>query len=368
VGETGDQTINLPARMAVPAAASPVHALVMLSDDAPTTRVPLDAFPVVVGRSETCGLVLDDVAVSRQHCRLDHIAERIVLTDLGSTNGTYLDGTLLGAAAALEDGTLIRIGGQMMRYHRRSRDETEAAASLDQELSDASDYVAAILPPPIRSGPVQAEWFFRPSTRLGGDAFGYRWLDDRWFALFLLDVAGHGAAAALHAVSVANVLRQRMLPDADFQNPASVLQSLNRMFPMEQHADRFFTIWYGVYDRITRHLHFASAGHHPAFLLPPGQETQPLTTRNPAIGIAPDHRMTAGRMALPAGSALHLFSDGVFEAAGQNGEQVGLPAIVALLPTASGIGGAGLLHDAVRRLAGPGPLDDDFSSILLRFP
>ena len=50
---------------------------------------------------------------------------------------------------------------------------------------------------------------------------------------FVLDVAGHGTAAALHSVSVVNVLRQRMLPDVDFRDPAAVVRSLNRMFPME---------------------------------------------------------------------------------------------------------------------------------------
>ena len=46
-----------------------------------------------------------------------------------------------------------------------------------------------------------------------------------------------------------------------------MLAALNRAFPMEEHAGRFFTIWYGVYDRTSRKLSYASAGHPPAILL-----------------------------------------------------------------------------------------------------
>lgn len=366
--QVGDQTINLSAWTLTAPPAPPVDVLVVLHDAAPPTRLPLDELPLTIGRTEPAGLVLNDVAVSRRHCRLDRAAGRIMLTDLGSTNGTYLNGTLLDEPAPLDDGSVIRVGGHTLRYHRRSRDETEEAAALEQELQDASDYVAAILPPPIRSGPVQAEWFFQPSTRLSGDAFGYRWLDERWFAVFLLDVAGHGAAAALHAVSVANVLRQRMLPDVDFRDPPSVLRSLNRMFPMESHNERFFTLWYGVYDRAVRVLHFASGGHHPGYLLAPDAPPRPLATRNPAIGMAPDRQIAAETVAVPPGSALHLFSDGAFEVCDPDGNPADLPTIVTLLPQASGAGGPRRLHEAIRALARPGPLDDDFSSVLLRFP
>ncbi len=366
--QIGDETINLVGWALPEPAAPPVDVLVVLRDGAPPERLTLEDLPLTVGRAEPAGLILPNVAVSRRHCQLDRVADRIVLTDLGSTNGTYLNGTRLDAPAALEDGSVIQVGAHTLRYYRRSLAETEAAAALEQELQDASDYVAAILPPPIPAGPVLAEWFFQPSTRLSGDAFGYRWLDARWFAVFLLDVAGHGAAAALHAVSVANVLRQRMLPGADFTDPASVLRSLNRMFPMQDHDDRFFTLWYGAYDSRDRILHFASGGHHPGFLLAGDASPSPLVTRNPAIGMAGDRPMAAGQVAVPAAGALHLFSDGAFEIVDRDGRPSDLATIVALLPQASGTGGPRRLYDAVRAISRPGALDDDFSCVLVRFP
>ena len=75
-----------------------------------------------------------------------------------------------------------------LRYHRREQDETADADALEEELKEASEYVSSILPRPIETGPVMANWFHLPSTRVGGDAFGYQMLDRRYFALFLLDV------------------------------------------------------------------------------------------------------------------------------------------------------------------------------------
>jgi phosphoserine phosphatase RsbU/P len=96
---------------------------------------------------------------------------------------------------------------------------------------------------------VRIDWKFIPSNSLGGDAFGYHWLDDDNFAIYLLDISGHGVGAALLSVSVMNALRSESLLNTDFCEPDQVLASLNHAFPGEQHNDMFFTIWYGVFNK-----------------------------------------------------------------------------------------------------------------------
>ena len=184
--------------------------------------------------------------MSRRHCRLERQGDSIVLSDLGSTNGTFVNSERVSAPVVLEDGARITMGAHALSYHRRSAQEMAGWEALDRELGEASDYVLSAPPPPITAGPVQAEWFYQPCTRLGGDAFGYQMLDSRCFAAYMLDVAGHGAGSAMFAVTVANVLRQRMLPEVDFRDPGAVIRGLNRMFPMERHNNLFFTMWYGV--------------------------------------------------------------------------------------------------------------------------
>ena len=102
---------------------------------------------------------------------------------------------------------------------------------LNSELAEAADYVKFLLPQPITEGPLKADWRFVPSTTLGGDALGYHWVDEDSFAIYLVDVCGHGVGAALHSVSVLNVLRSENLQNTDFRRPDQVLAGLNRFFP-----------------------------------------------------------------------------------------------------------------------------------------
>ena len=88
--------------------------------------------------------------------------------------------------------------------------------------------------------------------------------------IYLLDVSGHGVGAAMHSVSVLNVLRQRAIPQTDFKDPVQVVANLNAMFQMDRHDDQYFTMWYGVYDVARPNADVrVSAGHHPAYLVAP---------------------------------------------------------------------------------------------------
>ena len=383
-----EQTLSFPQpEGALPETAlgDPVHLLLLLDDNAPPRRIPLHSLPVVVGRNPPADIVLEGTTVSRRHCRMELRDGQLRLSDLASTNGTYVNGTRLTEPATLEDGAAISVGAYRLRYHRRAQDETADADAMEQELREAGKYVASILPKPINHGPVRANWFYRPSTRIGGDAFGYQMVDKRHFSFFLLDVSGHGTGAAMHAMTVSQVLRERVLPDVDFLDPAAVIAALNGRFQMHRNNDLFFTIWYGVYDLIDRVLIFAAGGHHAAYLLPADNKSWPplpLVTQNPLVGMLPDPEITSAEVEVPPGSTLHLFSDGVFEVIDRHGRQLGLEDILPMLQesTSPGTGPANgpadgprgddpsRLYDRIRAIARPGQLDDDFSALVFRFP
>jgi sigma-B regulation protein RsbU (phosphoserine phosphatase) len=188
---------------------------------------------------------------------------------------------------------------------------------LAGELAEAAAYVRSLLPAPL-SGAVQVEWCFQPSAELGGDAFGYHWLDPDHLAIYLLDVCGHGVGATLLCVSVLNALRNQSLPGTRFSEPAEVLTTLNRNFPMASQNNLFFTMWYGVYRPSNRELAFATGGHPPALLLAGGPCDKrlpvPLRTEGPAMGcLEEEARYSTAVHEVPPGGRLMVFSDGVFE-------------------------------------------------------
>src|SRR5262249_23568628 len=153
-----------------------------------------------------------------------------------------------------------------------------------------------------------ADWRFAPSTQLGGDAFGYHWLDENHFTFFLLDVSGHGVGAALLSVSVLNTLQNRSMPGVDFCDPGAVLAGLNRTFTMERQNNIFFTIWYGVLELAPRQLAYACGGHPPAVLLAPrATAPQPLRAPGAIVGGFPEAAYATARVPLAAGSRVYLF-------------------------------------------------------------
>jgi sigma-B regulation protein RsbU (phosphoserine phosphatase) len=131
-----------------------------------------------------------------------------------------------------------RIGACLEKKRLRDQERATHAAlqrsqkHLAEELTKAAGYVRSLLPPPL-TGKVETEWCFQPSDQLGGDAFGYHWIDEDHFAIYLLDVCGHGVGAALLSVSVLNALRAQTLPGVDSRQPEKVLAALNRAFWME---------------------------------------------------------------------------------------------------------------------------------------
>ncbi len=246
----------------------------------------------------------------------------------------------------------------------------ERAVGEQRDLERAANYVQSLLAQPIDEGPLRTEWMFRPSARLGGDAFGCDRLDGQTFAVYLFDVCGHGIGAAMHSVSVLNVLRQRALPGADLRNPREVLTSLNAMFQMDSHDGQYFTMWYGVYDTDARLLRYASAGHHPAYLVTPGQsDALPLKTPGLMVGAVPDPRYSEAEADVPAGSRLYLFSDGIFELATQSGPW-GLRDFVRLLspPVKTGVTECQRIYSAVKAACRPGQFEDDVSLMVVTFP
>lgn len=72
-------------------------------------RYPLATGVMVVGRDEECAIVVDDPLVSRRHAVLRRAAHGGSIIDLGSSNGTYLNGRRV-ESADLQPGDAIRIG------------------------------------------------------------------------------------------------------------------------------------------------------------------------------------------------------------------------------------------------------------------
>jgi len=245
----------------------------------------------------------------------------------------------------------------------------ESKEALAHELNRAAEYVISLLPAPLKKGMVLSEWMFVPSADLGGDSFGYHWIDSDHFAVYLLDVCDHGVGPALLSVSALNVLRSQTLPHTDFRDPASVLNTLNETFVMEKQNNLYFTIWYGVFNKNTRILNYGSAGHPPALLFTPDGVIHELITKNLIVGHLPKFPYKSAQIEVPVGSKFYVFSDGVYEVEVEHGKMWTLEVMRDLLKSEMTDNNDELekLHLYLQDLNKDDNLPDDFSILKLNF-
>ncbi|MFM7150381.1 MAG: SpoIIE family protein phosphatase [Gemmataceae bacterium] len=253
-------------------------------------------------------------------------------------------------------------------YHKLAESQRELAL----EINNAARYVQSLLPKKIK-GDINIDWKFVPSAHLGGDMFGYHWIDKENFALYLLDVSGHGVGSSLLAVSAANVLSNRSLPDTDFRDPGQVLTGLNGVFQMERQDNQYFTIWYGVFNKTRRELAYSNGGH-PDILLHTGPDCagaslHQLASTDPLIGMLPEGvPFETKTVKLGAYARLLLYSDGAFEIEDPKGVMWEFPQFVefvaGLLPADQSL--IEPLLEKARTLRGQEMFADDFSLIEVR--
>ncbi|GAC1358120.1 MAG: DUF3662 and FHA domain-containing protein [Herpetosiphon sp.] len=97
----------------------PVIAQLVLNTSQGAHAFPLDATVVTVGRGLNNDLIVEDARVSRQHAQLRFKSRRYFVSDIGSTNGTFLNGAPLSGEQPLRDGDVVSFGGLEMNFRQR---------------------------------------------------------------------------------------------------------------------------------------------------------------------------------------------------------------------------------------------------------
>jgi sigma-B regulation protein RsbU (phosphoserine phosphatase) len=215
---------------------------------------------------------------------------------------------------------------------------TSANERMKKDLQAAAQAQEAFLPsaPPDVRG-VNFAWMCKPCEELAGDILNVFWLDEKHVGLYLLDVSGHGVAAALLSVTLSRVLvpapdqssllRQPIAGSSGHRPvlPARVAEQLNRLFPMDPTTGQYFTLLYGILDLDTGEFHYVAAGHPGPIYLPHNTEPKILAVPALPIGICKEARYEEHSVSLRPGDRLYLYSDGITEAENRNTEPFGKP-------------------------------------------
>ena len=99
----------------IPKGESHISSIVVIYGEFLGRRFQIDGAPLTIGRSQECTIQLADDSVSRQHCSVSPGDDGVVLVDLNSTNGTYVNDTAV-SARHLHDGDRLQVGRSIFKF------------------------------------------------------------------------------------------------------------------------------------------------------------------------------------------------------------------------------------------------------------
>jgi sigma-B regulation protein RsbU (phosphoserine phosphatase) len=225
---------------------------------------------------------------------------------------------------------IARYAESELRLNRLNQELTLKQERLEQDLIAAAEIQKSLLPINVNYGEIlDVAWRFQPCDKIGGDIFNIVQLNDDHWAVYIIDVAGHGVPAAMVAATVYQYLQPRsgnlMMRTDDFpgnqsvRQPAQVLEFLDREYPFER-FNNFFTMNYVILNVKNGILISSSAGHPPPIILREDGSLVQLKKGGRPIGTI-DLRLSADEpivyeqeeAQISAGDKLVFYTDGVYE-------------------------------------------------------
>jgi phosphoserine phosphatase RsbU/P len=197
-----------------------------------------------------------------------------------------------------------------------------AVTKASRDLDLARQVQLQLLPqrlPPIRT--LDYDGFCRQAGAVGGDYYDFLELSPGRLGLVLADISGKGISAALLMANLQAALRS-LVWQAD-RNLGLLVRTLNLQFCESSTPERFATIFIGVFEEETRRLRYANCGHNPPLVLRRSGETEKLGSTAMVIGLMRDLPVEVRDVELKAGDRLAIYSDGVTEAPGPDGAELG---------------------------------------------
>ena len=124
--------------------------LIMRSGPTPGAAFTLEGDQITIGRDSVNEVVINDAEISRRHARLTFQGGKYVLEDLGSTNGTFVNGQRLAGPRVLKPGEVVSFGEQIvMVFEATNFDAGATVVSPRAAVVPSISRPAPIPPPPV---------------------------------------------------------------------------------------------------------------------------------------------------------------------------------------------------------------------------
>ena len=210
---------------------------------------------------------------------------------------------------------------ELKQAYGQLEETTTAKERIESELRIARDIQMSMVPNefPKREG-LDLFASMAPAKEVGGDLYGYLLMGDKLY-FCVGDVSGKGVPASLFMAQAARLFHtlagQHMMP-------AEIATHMNAELTGGNEQGMFVTIFLGLVDLKTGHLHFCNAGHNPPVLGGTATHGDFMQIEaNAPIGLWPDIAFVGEEIESIKGHPLFIYTDGLNEAENKEQEQFG---------------------------------------------
>jgi sigma-B regulation protein RsbU (phosphoserine phosphatase) len=299
----------------------------------------------------------------------DPFWNRLSLTPVRDSLGeiTHFIGVQSDITARKEAEDAVREANRQLEIaNRRMKRDLDAAARIQQSL----------LPDKApQSRNIRFSWVFQPCDELAGDTLNVVPLDGKRFAVYTVDVSGHGVRASLLSVTLSHwfsrLLQGSASPGAPAEAngesslaPVEVAEELNRQFQMDIENAQYFTMCYGIIDAEAREFRYVTAGNPPLIVARSNGTTEVLAIEGFPVGIIEQPKYAEQVINLNPGDRVFLYTDGVVEAEDEQENMYGTGGLAAEILKGGELSlddCVELVMESVRSWTGPRDLLDDVS-------
>ncbi|WP_188150323.1 response regulator [Teredinibacter waterburyi] len=255
--------------------------------------------------------VVRDVVEALRHGAADYLVKPLVdMEVLVHAIGRGLERNILRAENQLYRDQLERANKELEEYVQLLERDQQAGRRVQSKLLPRAPKVC---------GPLHIDYQIIPSLYLSGDFIDYALQVDRYFAFYLTDVSGHGAAPAFVTVWLKQLVQRCFREQSIFRSEESfrrdagtLLKLINREI-IHAGIGCHMTCFVGVIDIHTLEMRYVVAGHLPLPVLVSGSRVEYLQGKGKPLGIFEDGDWPVSVVQLPQNFSLTIFSDGVLE-------------------------------------------------------
>jgi len=191
---------------------------------------------------------------------------------------------------------------------------------LSTDLRNATNTQISLLPSNLNTHQFNSAWYYKPAVFVGGDTFNYFSPSPEFLVFYKIDISGHGISAAMLSMSLQSTLGLKralyggpITRESSYDLPRVFAENLNKMI-LENTADHYLTMIFGIVDIKLNQMHYVQAGHpHPMSYNKEKDQLTEIDVDGFPIGLIENAEYETKHIDYSPGDKFIVYSDGINE-------------------------------------------------------